>query len=83
MILRVAVVSAGLAGHVRRFYLNDLRAHFSHDACGEGAGNIGTGHEYLYAGQHAELREIGKRHMSAVIIRVMCRHYSAFLSFLV
>ena len=81
VILRVAVVAAGLAGHVRGLDLHDLRAHLCHDARGEGACDVRARHEHLHARQDAELRELAERHMRAVIIFIMRRHsYVSFLS---
>ena len=81
VILRIAVVAAGLAGHVRGLDLHDLRAHLGHDARGEGACDVRARHEHFHAREHAELRELAERHMRAVIIFIMRRHsYVSFLS---
>ena len=81
VILRVAVVAAGLAGHVRGLDLHDVRAHLGHDARGEGAGDVRARHEHFHARENAELRELTERHMRAVVIFIMRRHSSvSFLS---
>ena len=74
VILGIAVVAAGLAGHGGRFHLDDLGAHFRHHAGRVGAGNIGPRHENLHAGKNAELGELAKGQMIAIVIFIVGRH---------
>lgn len=54
VVLGPGVGAAGLAGDVGSFGLQNFCAHLSHQAAGEGAGNVGAGHEDLDALQNAK-----------------------------
>ena len=70
----IAVVAAGLAGHLGSLDLDDLGAHLGHHAGCVGACDIRAGHEHLHAAQYAELGILVKLHVVAIVIGVVVGH---------